>query len=1103
MLAQESFCMGRTPSRVHIAFAFLLATLPAGCGGGGAAFVQPPPPVADFTIQFSQPMVSVSQGASSSAVNIAITPENGFSGSVAVTLSGLPAGVSTNPASPFTITVGVPVTVVFAATISAVGGAAQISAGGTSGSLSHAASCTLTVQAQSLPAVSRSGFARSDSIAAFDNPPGEFHHRHVVYDSAHLQVFVANRAMNRVEVFSSTTQSRTAQVAVPGVSSVDLSPDGATVWAGSLTERVFAIDTSSLQVKASYTVPSLAPIPNTVFDLPEEVLVLSGGKYLLRLRQGASAEALLALWDPSTNAPIDLTLSEPQLFQNGLGAIARSGDGSRVLVGASDSSGELALFDSNGKVVAGPRGVGAGAIPMLAANANGTAFAVSQVSNGSAQLYLLDASLNPVAGPLATTTTSLVFSLDGTMLYVAQPAALSPVINIFDARSLALLGQVPDVALQVVGSQIEDVDSTQLLFALGNRGIAFVDAGNPLSLQGAAPAFAAAPAITPSEGPTGGGTALSLNGANFTGVSQVRIGGQSATSVVLDGASQLKASSPSAVSPGAVNVFAYFSNGWIAAAADAFSYGPQILQILPNAGSSAGGETVRVYGYGFGGDPTKISVKFGAGAAVVQSVQNVTGISAVLALDASYPFSLECVTVRAPAGTAGKADLAIAAPSGAATEAKGYQYLQSEQFFGKPGLYKFIAYDQKRQHIYLSNIDHVDVFDLASQQFIAPLNPPGGPPPNAGLRGLSVAPDGSQLVVADFGAQSVYLLDPDTGSGTTVPVGGVAGFLNSGPARVAATSAQTVFVGLTGEGSQGACSSCLGQLNLAVNPPVLQAATQPEVASITGAPLLQANAAGDHVFVSFGASPGSPLALWEASSPNQFTIAGASSSATDIAASADGTMFATQSGGATQIRAADLSLMSVPVTTELAGSPGRNGVPGVTLHPSGALIYQPFLTAPAGSPGVQGGVDILDAHSGALRMRIFLQQQFMTDIDGLHGGFLTTDENGQRLFAITSSDGSPQNSGITVVQLAKVPLGIGTLTPATGSAAGGASITLRGSGFVSGVTVSIGGKNAVTTFKDANTLTFVVPALRSGSQQIQLKNPDGETVSLDAAFTAN
>jgi hypothetical protein len=35
----------------------------------------------------------------------------------------------------------------------------------------------------------------------------------------------------------------------------------------------------------------------------------------------------------------------------------------------------------------------------------------------------------------------------------------------------------------------------------------------------------------------------------------------------------------------------------------------------------------------------------------------------------------------------------------------------------------------------------------------------------------------------------------------------------------------------------------------------------------------------------------------------------------------------------------------------------------------------------------------------------------MTDVDALHGEFLTIDENGQRLFVITSLDGSPQKRG--------------------------------------------------------------------------------------------
>jgi hypothetical protein len=121
---------------------------------------------------------------------------------------------------------------------------------------------------------------------------------------------------------------------------------------------------------------------------------------------------------------------------------------------------------------------------------------------------------------------------------------------------------------------------------------------------------------------------------------------------------------------------------------------------------------------------------------------------------------------------------------------------------------------------------------------------------------------------------------------------------------------------------------------------------------------------------------------------------------------------------------------------------------------------------------------------------------FSSDIDGLHGGFLAVDENGQRLFALTAS-------GLTIVQLANVPLGIGTVSPAAGPATGGTSITIRGSGFQSGIQGMIGGKPATLTFKDMDTVTLVTPAVSAGSQQIVLTNPDGETVSMDAAFITN
>jgi hypothetical protein len=292
-------------------------------------------------------------------------------------------------------------------------------------------------------------------------------------------------------------------------------------------------------------------------------------------------------------------------------------------------------------------------------------------------------------------------------------------------------------------------------------------------------------------------------------------------------------------------------------------------------------------------------------------------------------------------------------------------------------------------------------------------------------------------------------------------------------------------------------------MNLTASPPTIQPAPQPEVTSLTGAPLLQSNTVGDQVFLAFASAPGGPLASWNAGSPNHFVTSTANVSAVDLAIAGDGTAFALQANGTTEVHVSDLSLSSVPAAPELTQIPGRVSVPGVVLHPSGALIYQPFLTGQPASAGVRGGVDILDAHSGVLRLRIFLPQQFVTDVDGLHGCFLASDENGQRLFAITSSDGTAQNAALTVVQLTAVPLGIGTIQPAKISAAGGATLTIRGSGFMNATTVTLNGKSATVTFKDANTLSVATPGLSPGPQRLTLINPDGETVSLDAALTAN
>jgi IPT/TIG domain len=828
----------------------------------------------------------------------------------------------------------------------------------------------------------------------------------------------------------------------------------------------------------------------------------------MRLRQSSAAQAMLALWNPANRAPTSLMAVVP----NGLGPMTRTGNQTKVLVAAGDASGNLSVLNSDGTLLTGPSAMSAGTIPAVAANLDGSRFAFALVSNGAAQIILLDGALNQVAMQPSAGVRSLLFSRDGSLLYASQSAATSPAIQIFDGQTLQAIGQVPDVSLQGVQSEIEDSDDTRLLFGIANRGVSFVDVANPGALSAIAPSLAFPPVVQPAEGPAAGGTSAAIAGENIEATATVIFGSQAATSATVASSAQIQVTSPPSAAKGAVNVTAYFPSGWLALAPDGFSYGPQILQVLPNAVSNLGGDVVQIYGYGLGTDANPSSVTIGGAAATIQKIEDVAAIEPSLGLDSTYPFSLECITMKTPPGTSGKADIVVTSANGSATASKAMQYLQSVQVNANPGLYKFLLYDQRRQFIYLSADDRVDVFDLKAGAFKAgglPIYCPSrmlaGPCPDADLRGLALTPDGTQLVVADFGSQNIFLLNPDDpGMVSYVPVNAS----GLGPARVVATSAQTAFVSLVPLASApGACTGCLSQLNLAASTPTIQPAPQPEVSSMTGTPLLQADASGDHVFLSFTVASGGSEALWTAAAPNDFTEFSTNEFVTDAASSADGTMFATVANGATEIRDAALHLVANRTTRETEQFSVGVSVPGLALHPSGALVYQPFLDGPAPletstpvpNPNLRGGVDIFDAHSGRLRLRVVLPEPLAArsnDIDGLHAQFLTVDETGQRLFAIT-------NSGLTVVGLANVPLAIGTLVPENGPAAGGTSITIRGSGFQTGTTATVHGKKSAVTFIDANTLTLVTPAVTAGPQQLLLTNPDGETSSLDAAYIAN
>jgi endoglucanase len=96
----------------------------------------------DYSVAASPASVSVARGATAST-SIAISRTN-FTGAVAFTASGLPAGV-TVAFNPSTATTGNSVTATFTASSTATLGAASVVLTGTSGSLTHSTSVSLTV----------------------------------------------------------------------------------------------------------------------------------------------------------------------------------------------------------------------------------------------------------------------------------------------------------------------------------------------------------------------------------------------------------------------------------------------------------------------------------------------------------------------------------------------------------------------------------------------------------------------------------------------------------------------------------------------------------------------------------------------------------------------------------------------------------------------------------------------------------------------------------------------------------------------------------------------------------------------------------------------
>ncbi|MBC6981447.1 S-layer family protein, partial [Caulobacter sp. 17J80-11] len=171
----------------------------------------------------------------------------------------------------------------------------------------------------------------------------------------------------------------------------------------------------------------------------------------------------------------------------------------------------------------------------------------------------------------------------------------------------------------------------------------------------------AAPTVTsisPTAGPTSGGTTVVITGTNLSGATAVVFGATAATAYTINSATQITATAP-AGSAGTVDVRVTTAGGTSAtSAADQFTFiaAPTVTSLSPTAGPTGGGTTVVITGTGFSSANPTGAVKFGA-------------------TNATYTINSNTqITATAPANSAGTYDVTVTTAGGTSATSAADQY---------------------------------------------------------------------------------------------------------------------------------------------------------------------------------------------------------------------------------------------------------------------------------------------------------------------------------------------------------------------------------------------------------------------------------------------
>jgi len=1046
--------------------ALLLVIALSACGGGGQSGSGGSPPAPDFILAVSPSSVSLQSG-SGATIQVTVNPVNSFAGTVDVQVSSIPSGISLSQTQ-FSVSASSSQSVTISASSSAAAGNYSLTFQGISGSLAHSATLAVAVNAGTpLP-------SRADFVPTYDTPAAG------VYDMAHKLVYVSNPTKGTVHVISSTTYQMLKSIPIPKPVGLDLSVDGSKVYVGTDTQALYVIDTGTQEISRRYFAPAAPPTGAGDASEPQKLAQAANGKLVLLAMNDGFFQ--LTTWDLSSDtyqARTDVSFS----FDN-TAVLARSGDGSKVILANDVSQSSVILYDSaTDSFISSPNLFGYAF--SVAANANGTQFAVA-----SDKIYILDAQLNSVA--TLPGSAPVKYSPDGSKLYLVGFLGNVPVVQTFDTKTFNLIVTAPSYATNIAYFKRDPplvqetplvADETGRVFGSADHGLAIDDATDLHAYSGNETFPIYNIIVNPGEGPTNVQQNVQIETQAYTAAPSIWFGGLAALNTN-PGSPYLVATTPGSEVTGPVNVRLIDTDAVQSFIPQSYSYGSTLIPSPDLGASSAGGGSLSLFGYGLGALGTQATTQVSVGSAPAQVTKTIP-----YAAEQPYPFAMTHVELQPPPTSPGVYDITVNSATGSSTFKGGYHSVGMNSYALDAQPYS-IVFDSHRNQIYISTSNHVDVFSLTSATFLTPLSIPTINHVSQ-LGGMALSPDGSSLLVSNWADGSVAVVNPDNPSTAravaVVPPANSTPYLQ-GPQEVAVGNKGRALISVggapfggptsrKGNGNKTRRAGVIDGNGPAANLWELDLSTLaviPVVAvddSVLDTVSLRSSDDGSKICL---AGEYLPLSLYDSATDTFLQGPGQGGSA-DCALNGTAAIV----GGTPFGRPALLDLAldfngftSLTDYTEFSLSSEAN-VTGLLMDPQGALLCQPFTQE----------LILYDVHTGQILERIAMG----TNVERINAGALAWDTAGLQIFALT-------DSGVTVVQLDSLPLAIGHIT------ASGSTWTVSGTGFVQGTSLSVGGTTLSTTFVNSQTLKVAGAPNLSTAEGITLTNPNGHDYTIAAAF---